>query len=215
MIHLIDDTPLEMLNRYMDVEDYRDILVRIDNLDMSDLSVLSDSDCILIHSSYHDTRVKKQIQILADFGDRIPLVCFSDGDLPEAEWDGNNSITAFKKTRMYSYLPIFLSLYRKYGEINLKILADGEHYLRKEAEQLAVTILDPLMFLEASAPIAFTDEQWVAFKEFFSLTQPEIGISYSEVRKKITSMSIGEFRSQINRIIDDFNKYGKNLHSWR
>ena len=215
MIHLIDDTPQEMLQRYLRIEDYRDVLTRMEVIDAGMLAELKDSDCILIHSSYHDAQMKKKVIIMADYGDEIPLVNFSDGDLPEAEWDGDRCITAFKKTAMYSFLPIFLSSYRHSGKVDLKVLSDGEHYMRKEASSLATAILTPLMFLGDKAKTVLNGEQSLALKEFLSLSQPEIGISFDDVQEELPSMSVGEFRIQINKIVDDFNRYGKNIHSWR
>lgn len=215
MIHLIDDTPQEMLQRYLRIEDYRDVLTRMEDIDADRLAELRDSDCILIHSSYHDAQMKKKVSIMADYGDEIPLVNFSDGDLPEAEWDGDNCITAFKKTVMYSFLPIFLSSYRRSGKVDLKVLSDGEHYMRKEAGSLATAILTPLMFIGDKSETLLNEAQSMALKDLVALSQPDICVSFEDILEDLPSMSVGEFRSQINKIVDDFNRYGKNVHSWR
>ena len=71
------------------------------------------------------------------------------------------------------------------------------------------------MFLGDKAKTVLNGEQSLALKEFLSLSQPEIGISFEDVQEELPSMSVGEFRIQINKIVDDFNRYGKNIHSWR
>lgn len=215
MIYLIDDTPVEMLHRYLKVEDFSDTLTRVEELDAAALATLRGCDCILIHSSFHDSQMKKKVFQIADYGDEIPLVSFSDGDLPEAEWDGDRFITAFKKSVMYSFLPVFLSSYRKTGSIDLKILAEGEHHLRKDAGTLATTILTPLMFIGEKAHVILNDVQKNALKELLELSQPEIQLTFADIQEEIGSMTVGDLRLQVSRIVDDFNKYGKNVHSWR
>lgn len=215
MIHLIDDTPCGMLQQYLRIEDYADVLTRIEELSADMLPTLKGSDCILIHSSYHDAQMKKKIAVIADYGDDIPLVNFSDGDLPEAEWDSDNFIVSFKKSVMYSFLPVFLSSYRRTGEVDLKMLTDGTHYMRKEASTLATEILTPLMFIGERCMTVLNECQTAALKNLVSLSQPRLGITFRDVMADVSVMSVGDFRSQISRIVDDFNRYGENIHSWR
>ena len=215
MIYLIDDTPVEMIQKYLNLVDYKDEITRIENLDVSMLDELKGADCILIHSSYHDAQMKKKTIAIADYGDEIPLVIFSDGDLPAAEWDGDNFITAFKKSLMYSYLPVFLATYRSTGKVNLKVLSDGEHYIRTEVANLATAIQGPLMFFGENAAVILNEVQMGALGRLVNLSQPEIGVSLETITEELPAMKVGELRSKINGIVEDFNRYGKNIHSWK
>ena len=108
MIYLIDDTPVQMLDEYLKLSDYADILKREEEFTSDDILSLTWASCVLIHSSFHDAKVKRDILSFVGYGDTAPVVQFSDGDSPEAEFSGDNYISSIKKRVFYSRLKKFL-----------------------------------------------------------------------------------------------------------
>ena len=127
MIFLIDDTPIQMLEEYFNPSDYADILKRLDGFTANDTFSLTYASCVLLHSSYHDAKVKREIPKFLSFGDTAPVVLFSDGDDEEAQFNGDNYIISIKKRILYSRLPKFLDEFRKTKKINLRILSGEEN----------------------------------------------------------------------------------------
>lgn len=126
MIYIVDDTPLEQIAQIFSPDEFSDVLRIFSDMEAGDVSCLSDGDCIMVHTSFHHPAVRKKIcSNVCDFGASVPLVLFSDGDLPEAVFDNETYITQYKKSEMYARLPIFLNHYRKTGDVNLHILAEG------------------------------------------------------------------------------------------
>ncbi len=123
MIYLIDDTPVQMLAEYFNPSDYSDVLKRLEGFTVDDIFSLTYASCVLLHSSYHDTRVKRQVPSFLGYGDSAPVVLFSDGDDEEAQFNGDNYIISIKKRVLYSRLPKFLAEFRKTKKINLRILS--------------------------------------------------------------------------------------------
>ena len=132
MIYLIDDTPLPMLERYMNPSDYADVLARLEKFSEEDVMLLYGADCILVHSSFYNPKVKKQLLRFFNNGDDAPIVFFSDGDSPKAEFNGENFIISIKKTVLYSRLPKFLEEFRETHEVNLRTLASDTPQKSKE-----------------------------------------------------------------------------------
>jgi|GEM_PF-2389609 Response regulator containing a CheY-like receiver domain and an HTH DNA-binding domain len=131
MVYIIDDTPSGQIEKLFNPVEWNDVLTVLKDISDEEIGNLSDPACIMIHSSFHNQTVKKKVMAAAGYGEDTPLVLFSDGDLPEAEFDGDSFITTYKKSEMYSKLPIFLRLYREAGEVNLKVLAEGEKAISK------------------------------------------------------------------------------------
>lgn len=123
MIYLIDDTPIQMLEGYLRLSDYASIFRRLDSIPIDDVPSLSGASCVLMHSSYGDSTIKRRVLDVLDCGEVAPVVLFSDGDSEEAKFNGDNYIISIKKSVLYSRLPRFLKEYRKSGVVNLKILA--------------------------------------------------------------------------------------------
>lgn len=123
MIYLIDDTPLQMLGEYLNPSEFSDVLRRAENFSDEDILSLTWASCVLIHSSFHNPKVKRQILSYLDYGNIVPVVLFSDGDSSEAQFSGENFITSIKKRILYSRLPVFLKDFRKAGVANLKLLS--------------------------------------------------------------------------------------------
>ena len=135
MIYLIDDTPVQMLEEFFNPSDYADVLKRVEEFSEDDIFSLTWASCVMIHSSFRDQMVKRQILKYLNFGDVAPLVVFSDGDSPEAQFDSDSFITAIKKRVLYSRLPKLLEEYRKTNEVNLKLLVGSPAQNQKKNEE--------------------------------------------------------------------------------
>lgn len=198
------------------MEDYSDILDRREDLSLEDADYLMDADCILIHTSYHNRSVLNKIrETVCDFGDNVPLVMFSDSDLPEPVFDGENRnfIETFKKNVMYSMLPGFLQYYRGSGKADLNVLAYGEQWIRKEVNTMASKLLSKIMFLKGDSPLDKDDIDAESLMTILNLSQPEIGVTLYDILED--EQTVKEFRENINAITESFNTYGKNVYHWK
>lgn len=216
MIYLIDDTPQSQISTFLNLEDYSDILDRREDLSLEDADYLMDADCILIHTSYHNRSVLNKIrETVCDFGDNVPLVMFSDSDLPEPVFDGENRnfIETFKKNVMYSMLPGFLQYYRGSGKADLNVLAYGEQWIRKEVNTMAAKLLSKIMFLKGDSPLDKDDIDAESLMTILNLSQPEIGVTLYDILED--EQTVKEFRENINAITESFNTYGKNVYHWK
>ena len=201
MIYLIDDTPQSQISTFLNLEDYSDILDRREDLSLEDADYLIDADCILIHTSYHNRSVLNKIrETVCDFGDNVPLVMFSDSDLPEPVFDGENRnfIETFKKNVMYSMLPGFLQYYRGSGKADLNVLAYGEQWIRKEVNTMASKLLSKIMFLKGDSPLDKDDIDAESLMTILNLSQPEIGVTLYDILED--EQTVKEFRENINAI---------------
>ena len=216
MIYLIDDTPQSQISTFLNLEDYSDILDRREDLSLEDVDYLMDADFILIHTSYHNRSVLNKIrETVCDFGDNVPLVMFSDSDLPEPVFDGENRnfIETFKKNVMYSMLPGFLQYYRGSGKADLNVLAYGEQWIRKEVNTMAAKLLSKIMFLKGDSPLDKDDIDAESLMTILNLSQPEIGVTLYDILED--EQTVKEFRENINAITESFNTYGKNVYHWK
>ena len=216
MIYLRDDTPQSQISTCLNLEDYSDILDRREDLSLEDADYLMDADCILIHTSYHNRSVLNKIrETVCDFGDNVPLVMFSDSDLPEPVFDGENRnfIETFKKNVMYSMLPGFLQYYRGSGKADLNVLAYGEQWIRKEVNTMASKLLSKIMFLKGDSPLDKDDIDAESLMTILNLSQPEIGVTLYDILED--EQTVKEFRENINAITESFNTYGKNVYHWK
>lgn len=137
MVFIVDDTPREQIEKLFNPSDFEDVATICSDLSLDDIHTLETASCILVHSSYHNSAVKKKLcGSISDYGERIPLVLFSDGDLPDAVFDGPSYITEYKKSELYSKLPLFLSLFRETGTVNLEVLAFGRQALGRKTPKL-------------------------------------------------------------------------------
>ena len=153
MIYLIDDTPVQMLEGFLNPSEYGDVLKRLESIPIDDVPTLSGASCVLMHSSYVDSSVKRRIQQICDYGDSTPLVLFSDGDKETAEFNGKNYIISIKKSVLYSKLPRFLMDFRKRGHINLGILS-GETPASEQNEPALRNTVFAELFSKVSLDLA-------------------------------------------------------------
>lgn len=217
MVYLVDDTPLEKTGQYIDLGEYADVIERIGEASPDTLGRMSDAECVLIHSSFTDKLFIKAVKRdVCGFGDDVPLVLFSDGNPQEVEFDGDRFIVSIRKDRMYSNLGAFLQRFRIDRKPDLKILAYGEHYGRERASALAGAVLSAMMFQPGEEVVDPAKVAGPSLEGFVEAAAPGIGVGYAELLDSlaVSPMTASEFRSRVNRILDSFNQYGKNIYHW-
>jgi len=225
MIYLIDDTNLESFNAtFLLAPKYQSVLCLIKSVDELDSfrSSLSSAECIMIHRTFANSSIyKEQMAELTNDGDTIPFVVFSAGDSEHAIFDEKypQIIEGIKKSVFYSRLPYFLEAFEIKQEINLKLLAYGKDYIKIRVRALALSVLRVVATKEGEinvselANIASCPE----FKELISLSYPALGFTYDELLEELEDnpISFEKFKNNINKIVNSFYQYGKNIYLWQ
>lgn len=206
-----------------------DVFCHVEKLDsQSDLSFLNDAVCVMMHDSLEDYingefvssshKAKERIEdYIQENG--IPYVLFSDGHPITAEWreETPNIVYSIKKSEFYLHLKDFISYYKKYGNIDMRIIAYGKDFLKDLICKWCQLIIYDLNDLSDDE---YTDISCInkkALRQVIENTQPQIGISFDEIMCKIEDqeITVGQMRININNIISSVKKYGKNINSWK
>jgi|GEM_PF-1420361 hypothetical protein len=231
-IYLFDDNQDNSIENYHAtyIKDgtYGDILEYISKLKICEkdgLTYLSDAKCILIHTSFPDfnndhavdgSSILYQIIVgnICDYGDKIPLVCFSGAD-QETCLVNSTFMSQISKRNFYKNLKDFLNNYQENKTINLKILKYGKDYILEEAKGYAYSIFKALKGKESDV-IPF--EKANSIKEFRLLIQLSYNSEnkYDEIINDLEDnpITIKEFKDKINKLISSFTYYGKNIYNW-
>jgi len=224
MIYLIDDTNLESVSgTFVLDERFHEVLTLIHDVATLDgnRQALPQADCIMIHRTFAQSSVfKEQIAELTDDGDKIPLVIFSAGDSEHAVYSDQrpNVIEGIKKSVFYSRLSYFLNTYLADHTIDLRLLAYGKDYTKIRVRGLALTVLR--LTAGCQGPMSVADLAAVAtpqLKELIELSNPELGIDYDTLLEQLEDapLTFEQFRININKIVNSFNQYGKNIYPWK
>lgn len=242
MIYLIDDNHNDQrLNFYnihfVEEGIFRRYLTSIERLekhettDISHLAFLNDAKCILLHITTEDwdkekgflkgstTNVKKIWEEIADHGDKIPLVLFSN-DMSEqpiyAYKENPNLIRGIKKNIFYKHLYDFVEHYKNTNEIELRMLAWGKNFQAEEVTYLTNNLLKTVALLHETNIFKInqlSDKQ----QDFNTLMEKScIDANYLDILKDLENhpISVGELRKKVNLISESFLKYGKNIYPW-
>ena len=199
--------------------------------DTSHLDFLKTADCIILHNTTEDyekdkgflsgskTNVLKIKELISMEGEKIPLVLFSNS-MDEAVFDSENNlnyISAIKKNLLYERLFDFLDHYKNTGNVELRIIAWGKNFANKEISKLAIEILNSLELKGDSEDLKLSDLSGIinSFKRFVELSFPKD--DFDEVLNEIeyNPIKIKDFKKKINQITESFNKYGKNIYTWK
>jgi hypothetical protein len=199
--------------------------------DTSHLDFLKRADCILLHSTTEDydkdkgflpgskTNVLKIKELISQEGELIPLVLFSNS-MGEAEFDFEwNSfyISSINKNLLYERLFDFLNHYKNMGKVELRILALGENFGSIEVAKLVFEILNSVELKTKSEDLKLSDLKKIlkSFKSFLDLTFPKNDSNEILNDIEVNPMKIRDFRKKINQIKESYNKYGKNIYTWK
>lgn len=242
MIYLIDDNQnrhrenigIHFINEGV----FADVLTVVEKIekralsDLSHLSFLENARCILLHYSTEDynfetdsfisgsrTNAIKIVESIAEEGDKIPLVLFSNG-MGEAGFDNSSHVTFIReinKNIFYEHLYDFVEYHKNTGNIELRILAWGKNYQSKEVSTLANSLLGLLAYYKGDSMLdinLFVDsrKELLRLVELSSVQDDVLDILANFNNNPIT---VNEFREKINLINESFLKYGKNIYSWK
>lgn len=234
-IFLVDDNLDGNRSKYggafVDEGKYVDLLCSITRISVADdLSFISDAACVLLHETlndyydgkFHDDsqKVAAKIGQFPGLGDTIPFVKFSDNytsDLCDFDSNTPNQLYCLSKRVFYHRLESFVVHYRDAGEIDLRILAYGEEFVKIMVEKAATTVLGLLHDIDDKAILDATTIVCPEMKQIVELSQPALGKNYIEIINDIqmNEISVGVFKNRINNILDNFQDYGKNYYSWK
>lgn len=230
-IYLIDDNLDGNRQKYggdfIDEGLYQDVLVVIDKLSISeDLSFIENASCILLHKSFEDFydgifhddshKVVSVIRKHPDVGNTIPLVLFSDGDTNDFGDYRNNTIYSLSKRAFYGRLEMFVDLYHKQHNIELNLLAYGPDYVAYLADRISTSLFVRLQDMNDDENLPAPKIHCEDMKQLVSISQPLIGKSYKEIiiDLQMNPISVKEFKSRINNILESIQEYGKNYFTW-
>lgn len=224
MIYLFDDSILQGINQL----DYTDCLCVIDQLSPEQLvrmePTLLKSDCILIHKSFRDIGgqsadvLDRVCNDIAEYGDHIPFVMFSDGDIADHPVvEGPSFISSLKKSELYSRLPSFLESYRSTGTVILSLLANECSPDIQNAIVLGKAILDnpSIRFAGDDKYLDLRSESIPDIIRFISVTSPGIHLTPDGFQDMVSrGLKIERLKNNIRMCIVSMSKYGQNLHYW-
>ena len=213
---------------------YSSILAHYEHLNASsDISFLSGAKCVFVHDSLEDfidgsfdEKSHKAKDIIIDFleNKNIPYVCFSDGHYSSiGKYDSDNNIVELKKSAFYSRLESFLIEYSRSRIIQFHILAYGDNY-KKELMTINVRSLlkkyiskHPDDIITSSDVMPSSEKEPHYLEEIVSMAQPGLGIDYNGILDYIedNDVTVLDFTSRINRILNSFSRYGKNNYTWK
>lgn len=225
MIYLIDDSSLDNLNAtYVFDEKYSTILKIIQTQEQLSMYMekLLQANCIMIHRTFDNSQVaKEEVSQLSEDGKKIPLVIFSDGDPEIATFDmqAPNWIGGLKKKVFYERLTYFLDYYLQTHLINLLLLAYGKNYMKISVRSDATQVLKLLRGKSGLIDFMLLAELAAcpAFKRLIDGANPSLGIDYKNLVETLedSPITVDAFTNNINRIVNSFNQYGKNIYSWK
>ncbi len=241
MIYLIDDNQDDQRRfiyniKFVDDDTFEDLLIsreKIENSkieDTSNLEFLKDAKCILLHDTTEDydsekkeylkskTNVTKIIEKISDYGEKIPLVRFSNRFTNEkADFPNKNYIRKITKDKFYQRLYDFITEYKNTGKIEIRIIAEGKNFISNEMKEYRNKLLNPIALNKESELMKITEthiKDKKAFEKFFSIAFSELKIQSVYDDLEDNPITICEFRNKINKIIKSINNYGKNIYNW-
>lgn len=241
MIYLIDDNQNNLRSNlgadFVDEGLFNDYLTAIDKLekkekasDVSHLEFLRSAECILMHDTTEDwceekgfisgsnTNVRKIKEDVADFGDSIPLVLFSNGWVDTIfEYEKNpNVIRQLNKNLFYERLFDFMEYYKNENKIELRILAWGKNFKANEIADLTQILLEKLVFDDGSDNLlkSVINDEKLVFEKFLNIAG--LKDNKTEILQSIEngSVTVAQFQEKTQLIVDSFYKHGKNIYTW-
>lgn len=224
MIYLFDDSTYRGINPL----DFTDCLCVVDRISLEQLSrmepALQGASCIMIHKSYRDAGgqtanvLDRICDDITDYGDRIPLVLFSDGDVANRPVvDSPSFISSLKKSEFYQRLPAFLENYRSTNRVSMELLASGDSPDVQAAVALGRSILtsSALRFIPDDANVDVSLLPNTDIIRFLNFASPAVGITPEDLEMLAYSgLKAGCLKQNIRKIITSFSEYGQNLHHW-
>lgn len=235
-IVLVDDNSKNQREVYgasfVDDNLYSEYLFHIEQLNVqSDLSFLDDALCVMVHKSLEDYidgrfredchRAEDRIEEIVE-NKKIPYVLFSDGHGMTADWreEKPNVVYSIKKTEFYLHLEDFIKHYIESGKIDLRIIAYGKDFMKHlmcKWGHCLIACLSGAMDNDLVSVSSFSEKERRALRLIIENSQPKIGVSFNDLMCEIEDEEVTakRLRSNINAIISNVKKYGKNISTWK
>lgn len=229
MIYLFDDTNDDYITQYIRLIEFTDVLVHKSKISAKEVKLmepaLKNAEWIFMHKSFKDSETgakdvyKYVVNTIADYGDDVPLILFSDEDLPKPviDRDSKNLIESYRKSVFYSRLALFLANRRSTGRANIDLLLYGT------GGEISKVISSGNRLLAAVR--SKQDEECVCVEDFspsdlmyiINTARPYICIEYSQIFEliEVGKLSVAQYRYNIKAVIESYIVYGKNIHNWK
>ena len=223
-IILIDDNKSNQREIYgatfVDNEEYEDCLVHKEHLnENSDFSFLDDAACVLLHDSFEDYVDGKYVsgsqmaraRINDKIKDKIPYVVFSDGHSIIGDWNPSerNVVRSIKKSEFYRNLKGFLDAYRESSHIDLRLIAYGSDYEKRELVVLLQKVFDELKSVNDKEILTFFLIDADLLERFFNKVKHVSSLTYERLCDSINAgkLTVGKFKAYINSLATHAIKY--------
>ena len=223
-IILIDDNQSNLREIYgasfVDFEEYEDCLFHVEQLnENSDFSFLDDAACVLLHDSLEDyvdgkyvsgSRKAKEL-IWNKIKDKIPYVKFSDGHSIIGDWNPfeRNVVRSIKKSEFYRNLKGFLDTYRESSHIDLRLIAYGSDYEKRELVVLLQKVFDELKNVNDKEILTFSFVDTDLLERFFKKVKHVSSLTYEKLCDSINAgkLTVSKFKAYINSLASHAIKY--------
>lgn len=223
-IILIDDNQSNLREIYgasfVDLEEYEDCLFHVEQLnENSDFSFLDDAACVLLHDSLEDyvdgkyvsgSRKAKEL-IWNKIKDKIPYVKFSDGHSIIGDWNPfeRNVVRSIKKSEFYRNLKGFLDTYRESSHIDLRLIAYGSDYEKRELVVLLQKVFDELKNVNDKEILTFSFVDTDLLERFFKKVKHVSSLTYEKLCDSINAgkLTVSKFKAYINSLASHAIKY--------
>lgn len=228
MIYLFDDTSDLYISKYINTLEFTDVLVHVSAISGREVKLMEPSlrgaEWIFIHKSFKDSEGGPRevydyvVNDIADYGDEVPLILFSDEDRPEPQIDRDykNLIEAYKKSVFYSRLSSFLENRRSLGEAKIDLLLYGAGVEVEKVTESGGRILTSNRTKADNDIISLDDFSAADMMYVINSARPNIEMEYATLMQLIEQgrISARTLRRNINGIIESFIVYGTNIHHW-
>lgn len=225
-IILIDDNKSNQREIYgaifVDNGEFEDCLIHKEELsENSDFSFLDDAACVLLHDSLADyvdgkfmsgSRMAKECVTDKIKANKIPYVVFSDGHSVIGDWSQTNPnvVRSVKKSEFYRNLKGFLEAYRESGTIDLRLIAYGNEFEKKELIYLLQQIFDELQNSNEKETLTLSLTNPDLLERFFGkIEHVSNNITFERLCDSINSgkLTVGKFKAYINSLASHAIKY--------
>jgi hypothetical protein len=229
MIYLFDDTNEAYISQYIRLLEFTDVLVHKSQISGKEVKLmepaLMNAEWIFMHKSFKDSEggprdvYKYVVNTIADYGDEIPLILFSDEDRPNPviDRDSKNLIESYKKSVFYSRLASFLENRRSTGTANIDLLLYGAGVEIEKVTSSGNRLLAAVRGKDENDYISMENFSSADLMYLINSARPEIKIEFSQLMELIESgqISIAKYRYNIRQVIESYIVYGTNIHCWK
>ena len=225
-IILIDDNKSNQREIYgaafVDNGEFEDCLIHKEELnENSDFSFLDDAACVLLHDSLADyvdgkfvsgSRMAKECVTDKIKANKIPYVVFSDGHSVIGDWSQTNPnvVRSIKKSEFYRNLKEFLEAYRESGVVDLRLIAYGNEFEKRELIYLLQQIFDELNNSSDKETLTLSSTNADLLERFFGkINHVSNSITFEKLCESINAgkLTVGKFKAYVNSLASHAIRY--------